>query len=171
MSFNWKAIIGKAAPEMSTLLSGPLAGVVTTELCSLFGIDSKVSDAEEQLSKIVKDMTADQMIQVVQLGNQLKVKFKEVDMDIFKEEISDRQASRLAHKDSKIPAILSVVVVVSWLILTLVVFLGKVPADALSLAMRALGTMDAALFVILYFWFGSSKGSHDKTETLNNTPK
>lgn len=167
MSFDWKKTVGKVAPGIATLLGGPLAGMATTALCEMFGIDSKASNAEAQLEQAVKSMTPEQAIQMRKIDNDLTIKLKEAEVDIFRSEVSDKQSARGAHKDSFMPAILTVALAALAMTLVYFVMTSSMANVDKTLVGTVIGYVFSELKQATQYWFGSSFGSQKKTEALS----
>jgi len=58
------------------------------------------------------------------------------------------------------------VVFIVWGAVNWKLFNGMISGDMRELVARALGTLDATLMAVIYYYFGSSAGSKDKTEAM-----
>lgn len=168
MIFDWKALIGKAAPGIATLLGGPFAGVAVTALCGVFDIDAQAADVESQLANAIKAMTPDQVIQMKKVDNELTAKFKEADVEIFTEEVSDRKSARDAHKDSWVPAALTLLLVILCGILVYFVCKASIPEENKVVMGTIVGYSFGQLNQATQYWFGSTFGSQKKTDMMSN---
>jgi hypothetical protein len=166
MSFDWKSVVSKAAPGVATLLGGPFAGMATTALCEVFGIDAQSPDVDAQIAKAVKSMTPDQVIQMKKVDNELTAKLKEADVDLFKEEVSDKKSARDAHKDSWVPAVLTFMLVALCGVLVYFICKAAIPTENKVMFGTIVGYLFGELKQATQYWFGSTFGSQKKTTMM-----
>lgn len=166
MSFDWKKTIGSVVPGIASMLGGPLAGTATSALLGFFDIDAKATDSDAQLEQAIQAMTPAQMVELKKVENNLKIELKKADIDIFKTEVDDRKSARkmnIGNKDFT-PSILSALIVIAWGVISYIIFSATSELHNANIITRSMGTLDAALMAVLYFYFGSSAGSRKKDE-------
>jgi hypothetical protein len=95
---------------------------------------------------------------------------KTLDIDLERISVVDRDSARKMRVETKdwTPDALSFVVIISWVVIQFYIFSHVIEPSMRELVARILGTLDAALTLVLSFWFGSSNGSRQKDDTLSN---
>ena len=167
---DWSSLasnVAALAPGIGAAIGGPVgavAGLGVKALCSLFGVEASADDAVGKVAQALNGMTPEQAVALKQLDQQFIKDMRALDVDVFRLEVDDRKSARAENKSSTVPGWLSAIIVAGWVVLMWALFKGRVPPDSRELVSRALGTADAALMAVIYFWFGSSYGSARKTE-------
>lgn len=158
------------APTAATLLGGPLAGMAVDAIGKAIGMDDATKDQ-------VKDaltsgtLNAEQMAAIKQAEADLALKVKQLDIDLEKVHAGDRASAReMAAKtgDTWTPRIIALTVFVVWGAVNWKLFNGTISGDMRELVARALGTLDATLMAVIYYYFGSSAGSKEKTQAIKD---
>lgn len=167
MSFDWKKTVATVAPGIANLLGGPLAGMGMSALLGVFGIESTGDPAkdEELISQRVMGMTPADAIAMKKVEADLAVELAKVGVDIYKIEVEDRISARSMREKlggDYLSAVIAVMVVGGWLSINYILFTATTTLPNETILLRTLGTLDAALLAVLYFLYGSSKGSSDK---------
>ena len=173
MDFDWKKTLGTVAPGLATLLGGPLAGMATTAIMGLFGVTPTGDPAQDEtlIAQKVMGMTAADAIALKQLEANLAIELKKADIDIYKIEVEDRSSARGMREKlggDYLSASVAVLVVCCWILVNYVLFTATTDLHNKDILLRGMGTLDAALMCILYFLFGSSRGSQKKDELRAN---
>ena len=165
---DWTSILKTVAPTVATALVGPLGGAAITALGGALGLDKPT---KESISQIIQNgqMTADQISAIKQL--ELKYQNDEQERGFRYAELAyqdTKDARALAASTHAVtPAILTWVVVVLCLGFEGALIFGYMPKSVDDVVLgRVLGTLDAALMLVLGFWFGSSHGSQNKDALL-----
>ena len=156
------------APTAATLLGGPLAGMAVDAIGKAIGMTDAT---KEQVKDVLSSGTlnADQMAAIKQAEADLVLKVKQLDIDMEKVHAGDRASARdMAAKtgDVMTPRIIALVVFVVWGAVNWKLFNGTINGDMRELVARALGTLDGTLLAVVYYYFGSSSGSKDKTDAI-----
>lgn len=163
---DWLATI---APTAATLLGGPLAGMAVDAIGKAIGLtDATKEQVKDALAS--GTLNADQMAAIKQAEADLILKVKQLDIDMEKVHAGDRASARdMAAKtgDTWTPRIIALVVFIVWGAVNWKLFNGTISGDMRELVARALGTLDATLMAVIYYYFGSSAGSKEKTEAMN----
>ena len=135
------------APTAATLLGGPLAGMAVEAIGSALG----VSDAtKEKITEVLQSgtLTAEQTAALRQVDANLKVKLKELDIDMEKVHASDRDSARkmaASTGDIWTPRVIAIVVFLVWGVVQYHVFTSTIPEGMRELVARMLGTLDAVV--------------------------
>ena len=168
MSFDWKKTIGSVAPGIATMLGGPLAGMATSSLCKMFGIDATATDVEAQLATAVQKMTPEQAVEMKKVENNLIIELKKADVDIFKSEVDDKKSARKEHKDSYTPAILTYILVGGAIMLAYFVVTSSFAGMDKTLVGAVVGYVFSEVKQATSFWLGSSFGSQQKNAIMSD---
>lgn len=164
---DWKALIKSVAPVLGTALGGPLVGTAVKFIGeAVFGNPDM---SESDLAAAIASASPEQLLKLRQSDNEFKVKMKELDVDVFRLEVSDRNSARqMAMTNMRPQIILSTIYTLGYFGCIYVVMSGdlKIPADIMTLASGLIGVMTAAQIKIMDFWFGSSYGSKEKTALM-----
>lgn len=154
------------APTLATALGGPLAGLAVEAVSKAFGLEGATKDkvvealtqgqlSGEQVAQL-KQIEADLLRQERELG----FKFEEL---IFKDRDSARQRE-IAVKDNT-NKVLAYTVVGAFVALVAGTLLGWAKVDS-ALAGTLVGYLSAKAEQVLAYYFGSTRGSAEKTALL-----
>ena len=156
------------APTIATAMGGPLAGMAVDAIGSALGMKDAT---KEQVKDLLASgtLTSDQMASIKQADATLKVRMKELEIDMEKVHAGDRNSAReKAAKtgDGWTPRLMAIVVFAVWGAVNYKLFNGTINGDMRELVARALGTLDAVLMAVIYYYYGSSSSSAAKTEAM-----
>lgn len=165
--FDWKSLVRNVAPTLGAALGGPLAGAATKFLADAFLGNP---DANEQdVAAAVLGASPEKLLELKKMDLEFKSKMRELDVDVFKLEISDKQSARDLAKVNMMPHIvLSSIYTVGYFAMLYQFMTGGVEvAEGLKAEFNMiLGVMTAAQVKIMEFWLGSSYGSKVKDATI-----
>lgn len=176
--------VGKVAPLVGTAFGGPLgtvAGGVVSAVCSLFDVDPNDPAAPEMLDQAIQtDPNAALKLREFQLNN--KVELEKIALQRDQAYLADRQDARARQvavekatgkKDVNLYILAYMFVFgffVTIIIMTWLSLAGRLPADMPQYVTFLLGSLFGALTAgvtsVVQYFFGSSKGSSDKTALL-----
>ncbi|MFL6311640.1 MAG: hypothetical protein ACJ71W_06000 [Terriglobales bacterium] len=168
-------ILKKAFPfiEAAASAGGPFAVMAAQAVGKAIGAE-KVDPTPDGIAKAIQDagFTSEQRTALMQHEADLKQELAKLGYqtaeDLTKLDNDDRASARarqIALKDAT-PTILAVFVVVAWGLIQRFLLTHVVPPAMIQIVARVLGTLDAALMMVLSYYFGSSAGSAKKTELL-----
>jgi hypothetical protein len=161
-------LIETIAPTIATAIGGPVAGMAVKALSTaLLGHENGTND---DITNALATATPDQIVAIKNAENNFKVQMKTLDIDLERISAVDRDSARKMRVETKdwTPDALSFVVIISWVVIQFYIFSHVIEPSMRELVARILGTLDAALTLVLSFWFGSSNGSRQKDDTLSN---
>ena len=161
-----KEIVRTVAPALATALGGPLAGSAVRVLSEKFL--GKADGTPEELEPILASATPEQLIELKKLDNDFKGRLIEAGIKIEEIDAADRLSARGMFTATRDPTvtILTIPVVIVWGTVQYALFTQAIPQGSHDMIVRMLGTLDAALLTVMTFWFGSSRGSKDKTDAI-----
>ena len=156
------------APTIATAMGGPLAGMAVDAIGNALGMKDATKD---QIKDLLSSgtLTSDQMASIKQADASLKVRMKELEIDMEKVHAGDRNSAReMAARTGDVwtPRIMALVVFIVWGAVNYKLFNGTINGDMRELVARALGTLDAVLMAVIYYYYGSSSSSAAKTEAM-----
>lgn len=166
----------KAIPWIGAAATGnvpALVGMAAQAVGEALGTDVKASG--DAIAAAVAGATPEQIAALKRADNEFAVKMKELEFtsvaDLEKIAASDRDSARrmAVETKSKTPQILGVVIVTAWVLVTAVLLFTVVDEGMREMIGRVLGTLDAALMLVLSYFYGSTSGSARKTELLSKT--
>lgn len=156
------------APTIATAMGGPLAGMAVDAIGNALGMKDATKD---QIKDLLSSgtLTSDQMASIKQADASLKVRMKELEIDMEKVHAGDRNSAReMAARTGDVwtPRVMALVVFIVWGAVNYKLFNGTINSDMRELVARALGTLDAVLMAVIYYYYGSSSSSAAKTEAM-----
>jgi hypothetical protein len=172
MSIDWQGILKTAAPWVAAAASGPagLIGMAASQISSSFGKD--VKPTIDSISAAIAGATPDQMIALKNADNDFALKMQQMGFQDIEtlETIAagDRDSARkreIATGDWT-PRILAYAIIILAGCGEGSLLLGYEPHIAPELIGRILGTLDAAVMLVLSYYFGTTNSSQRKTEII-----
>lgn len=167
---DWKSAIGVIAPTLATALGGPLAGLAVETLGKAMGIDQptveKVKDAFAQ-----GQLTGEQIAQLKAAESAFLVRMRELDISEQQLYANDRDSARRMQiaTQSAWPGVLSAITTLA----VLGVIAARMSGFALpddSTTVQLIGSLTTGWGLCLSYWFGTTRGSAEKTALLAKAP-
>lgn len=171
---DWKTVLSTVAPWIGTAMAGPFGGMAVRAAADALGLDDAT---EEALTTAMYGTTSADMLALKKADQEFQVRMQELGFkqiaDLAKLETDDRANARQREVQVKdnTNKLLACAVCCIWALVNVLVILYDVPAGSEQLIARLLGTLDAALMCILYYYFGGSRGSDRKTEIMVDLAK
>jgi formate-dependent phosphoribosylglycinamide formyltransferase (GAR transformylase) len=130
-----------------------------------------VSEADVEKTMNAGKMSADQIVQLKLAEIEFQKQAQELGLNFEKLAVDDRASARSMQvaTHSFVPAMLSVLVVTAWAVIQYFLLTHIIATEMREIIIRILGTLDAALMLVLSFYFGSSAGNSRKDEMLFNS--
>lgn len=183
---EWKKIINAVAPVLGTALGGPMAGAAVKVIAGAVLGDENAT--EQQVTEaVMQGLSPEALVKLREADNAFKVRMRELDIDLAKLNaateqayLSDVQDARQSHGGSLgvfwlgIAILLTfagVMVAVLWGGYALLVSPDPIKDESMKAIVSALigtvvGYVAANAQQVVGYFFGSSKGSADKTDAL-----
>ena len=164
-------LVRTVAPSIASAVGGPLAGMATRAISeALLG---KPDGTEAELAEAAARATPEQLLALKQAEQDFAVRMRELDIDL--ERIS--QADRASARDREVktgdwtPRLLAASVTVGFFgVLGYMIQYG-LPQQGGEALLVMLGTLGTAWGAIVSYYFGSSAGSREKTNAINQMVK
>jgi len=172
-----KSVVKLGAPLLGSVIGGPAGGAIGSLVASLFGADP--DDPSDIMTKMNLDPEAAVKLQELQLKHkerleELKIEEAKVALEETKAYLADTQSARqrevavvqaTGKKDYNL-YILAWTIVVGFFALTGILMRYGLPADTSGVVNLLFGGLVSGFATVLGYFFGSSKGSADKTALL-----
>jgi hypothetical protein len=162
-----KGLIGVVAPTIGTALGGPVGGMAAKVLTDALGL-SDGAKPKDILKAIQGD--PDALLRIKEAENAFEIRMREIDVDVFKIDADDRNSARqreMVVKD-RTPAIIGTLTVLCFF--GFIGYASFVPSSVvegrMDFIMLAIGWLGGTATSVITYYFGSSKGSKDKTAAL-----
>lgn len=178
--------LGTIAPTLATMLGGPLAGTAVGALVNAFGLPSTATAAD--ITKVVQTggMSPEIIAKIRQADQEHAERLEQMKLDVLKlnaahaeafaaDEVADRASARAREVSVRdwTPAALAWLVIIGSIALAAMVVTGNVTKDP-TLAVQV-GVVIGYVFneakAVLGYYFGSSRGSDEKSRDLADIAK
>lgn len=171
---GWKETLGKLAPTVATALLGPLGGAAVSAIGSILGIDGAT---QEQIKDAIENgqLTPEHVAELRKLEMQFQNDEKERGFKYAELAFRDRDSARtnnVSGGTQKPLFWLSLLLLTVTLGSEIAVLFWGYPSTVEDIVVgRVLGLMDSVALLVLGYWFGTSAGSAQKTEIINQQNK
>jgi hypothetical protein len=162
-------LVKTVAPSIAAAVGGPLAGMATKAISeALLG---KPDGSEVELLQAAERATPEQLLALKKAEQDFAVQMRELDIDLERIANSDRDSAR--NREIKVkdwtPKILAGLITVGYFGVLFYMLRNGLPQHGGSEAMLVmLGTLGTAWGGVVAYYFGSSAGSKEKTDAINN---
>lgn len=172
MSLDW---LSKAAPYITTALSGNVLGLATTaakDLVGILGLKDSESSVEDVLKALNNGLTPEQTAEIKKIEKDFEIKMKELGysniQELEKISVSDRSSARereISTKDTT-PKTLAYMITFGFFSILGYMIIKGLPSDGAEPLLIMLGSLGTAWSCIVSYYYGSSNGSQFKTELI-----
>lgn len=162
MGFSIKSVV----PTVARALGGPLAGLAVDIVGKALGLEDATQKKIEDILR--GPLTGDQIVALKQAEIQLELRLKELDIQLDQLEVQDRMNARdrEVKAGGKTTSILAWMVMGAFVGMLFAVLFGWARVDSV-LAGTIIGYASAKADQVLSYYFGSSRGSDDKTKIID----
>lgn len=157
---NIKNAVGKIAPIAGTLLGGPAGAAVGGLISSALGVDNTPEAVAAALGN------PDAVIKLKELESNERQHFLQMQLSTLQAELADTQNARAAHKDSRMPAIVTLCLTIICAGLLFALMFVPVPLDNRDMLVQSFGTVLGFWGASLAYWVGTTRSSQDKTRMM-----
>lgn len=177
---DWKSIVKVVAPTIATGLGGPLAGLATKALSeALLGTSD---GTEDQVAQAVLGANPEQLLAIKNADQEFAKEMKRLDIDLDKEYIRDTSDARHVFAENKGVFWLGIAVLITFAAVMFGVLWGSfeiltggitikdiaIVATVSGLVGTVVGYVAANAQQVVSYFFGSSRGSADKTAAMSS---
>ena len=185
MSFNWKATLATVAPAIAGYIGTPIAGLAVKAGLAAFGISgadipANEADAESLLASKVKSATPDDLLKLQKENNRFQESMAQLKLDESKLFVADTADAREKNSDNDKVFWLGIVVLLVFAGVIIAALAGAyqlliggmiikdagIAATVFTLIGTLVGYVAANAQQVIAFFFGSSKGSKEKTDAM-----
>jgi uncharacterized membrane protein len=171
-------IVGKVAPTIAGAIGGPFAGTAVGALSdALFG---NTTASEKEVVSALINATPDQLAAIKKADQDFALKMRELDIDVTKAYIADTSDARHSFGANSRVFWLGISILIIFLICIvgilyacynmitgdIIVRDAGILATATGLIGSILGYVSANAQQVVGYYFGSSKGSSDKSDAI-----
>jgi hypothetical protein len=153
-------------PTVATALGGPLAGVAVNFIADKLGLEDKTIEA---VQAAISGASPEQLVQLKQIDADLQKYFAGLGIKLEEIAAADRASARDREAktgDTLTPRALAGLIVLGWFLVQWFLLTHVVATEMREIVLRALGTLDMALGLVLGYYFGSSSSSRVKDELI-----
>lgn len=186
MNFDWKSVVRSIAPTLGTALGGPMAGAAVKVLGEALLGDPNSSEAKVAQA-VAAGLSPDAIVALRQADQAFEIRMRELDIDLAKLNadverayLADVSDARKANAGDAGVFRLGISVLVTFAAVMAAVLYGSfqlltggiqtkdiaVVATVSSLIGTVVGYVAANAQQVVAYFFGSSKGSADKTAAM-----
>ena len=176
---DWKQIVGAVAPAIATALGGPLAGLGVQAISKALLGQENASEAD--VAAAVAGATPDQLLALKQADQQFAAKMRELEIDLDKAYVADTADARHTFGQDRGVFRLGIVILVTFAAIMGAVLWGSfqimiggitikdvaIVATVSGLVGTVVGYVAANAQQVVSYFFGSSRGSQDKTAAMS----
>lgn len=172
---KFKAILATVAPTLASAYGGPLAGAATSTIAKIL-LGKEDASEDELVNFMLANQTPETLMQLKQIEARFKVDMQKLEidletLDVQREAIAvdDRKSARKrqAQTNDRATAIIAAVILLLFGGIIWALFAHAIPDKSAPVLFMLTGSLATGVTQVLNFYFGSSKGSKNKDETLS----
>ena len=184
MAFKWEdiaSVVGNVAPILGTALGGPAGGAVGGIIANLLGVDN---DADAVVNAIKADPNIAVKLKEIELEAQ-RLHYEAIDKErqasidelrTYIEDIQNARSRQIEHEKATGKTdinfyVLAWVIVIGFFGLIGTLMYVEIPPKQTEVMFMLFGTLSAGFGAVVQYFFGSSKGSSEKTMQLSSIVK
>lgn len=161
---DWKDLastVAKSAPALGAALGGPAGAAVGGLIAAAFGVDRNAAAVAEA---VANDPEAAVKLREIELRHAEVL--AELMTQRYLGEMADTQHARTTHRDSQMPAILTVALFLMVVGLIAALMYQPTPESNSEVIYLVTGQIIGAFATAIAYWLGSSRGSAEKQREL-----
>lgn len=166
---KWKDVIGAVAPKIGAALGSPLGGLAVSVLAEKLGLSSEAS--EKDIAKALASMSPADYTKLKEAEYDYEKRCAELEVDLEEIHAKDRASARdrQIKTGDKTPNILAYIIIVGFFacFFTLFFYGSEVEGGVKDVLLAMVGLLGGLTAGVIAYFFGSSRGSKDKTDLLD----
>lgn len=170
MSFDWKSTVKTIAPLIGTALGGPMGGAAAKVLTSALGLEENAE--ESQIAEAIRTASPETLLSLKNADNDFKLQMKELGIKEEQLYVEDRDSARKRDValggDTIVKALAVITALCFFSMIGWLLWKGVPETIDKTILGMLIGYMVGLAQQVYNFYFGSSKGSQDKTSHLAN---
>lgn len=169
MTFDWKSLLGTAAPLLASALGGPLAGIATKSIIGALGLSDTAT--EKDIAAAMAGATPETLLALKKADNDFEVQMEQLNIDLQKVNAGDRDSARRREvdgHDSTTPRLLAMTITLGFFGVLAWMLVHGLPNDAggRDAMLLMLGSLGTAWAGVTAYYFGSTSSSRGKDQTI-----
>ena len=150
-----KNLVGAVAPTIGTALGGPMGGMAANMIADVLG----VPNTPKAIEKAIQEATPEQMLELKKAEQEFELQMKELDVDVFKLEVADKQNARGIFSKDWTARIIGLFTIGGFLGYIFLVTLQPPEQNSEALINLVLGYLGGLASAVISFYFGASHKS------------
>ncbi|UYM14270.1 hypothetical protein [Endozoicomonas euniceicola] len=162
---NWnivKDLLAKSAPLVGTALGGPAGAAMGAMVANALGVESEPVAVARAIQQ---DPEALVKLKQFELENEQQV--RELAFKTLQVELADKANARQTHKDSRMPAVITLLMTTIVGALLMALFNTELPEGNKEVAYMLFGQAVTLWGASITYWVGTTRGSSDKSKQLS----
>lgn len=171
---NWESVGdwlkdngGKSAALVGSLLTGNAPGAIAAGV-SLVASATGTDDPGKALETLQMDPEAQVYLDEIAYKNKDSIR-RHLE-ETLRLELQDKQNARAEHKNSAMPAVLSITLTLIVALIVYLLFYVQVPTGAKEVLFMMLGIVAREWAGSMQYWFGTTRSSSDKNKLFLSKP-
>lgn len=163
-------VLQTVAPTIAKATLGPFGGLAATAISAILG--TPPSD-EQATSAALLNATPDQLLALKKAEQDFQARMKELGIEEEKlafDDTANARSREIAVKDST-PRVLAYGTTVGFFLALLGLNLMPIPAENRATIYSMVGSLGTVWILVMGYYFGSSRGSEDKSKVLADIAK
>lgn len=163
---NWqdlRSVISKAAPIVGTAIGGPAGSAVGSLVSLALGVDETPEAVAAEIKR-----NPEALLKLKQLESDERETMRAYEVETLKAELADVQNAREHHKQSRMPAVITLLLTVMASGLLYAIIYSEIPEGSRDLAMMMFGHVFTLWGGSVTYWIGTTRSSSQKTQLLTN---
>lgn len=164
------SFLKSAIPTIATALGGPFAGLAASFIADKLGVSDKtIKNVTDVIQKATQ--SPETFLELKKIEADLEKYFANLEIDVFKLEVQDRDSARKREMEVKdnTPKILAYLVSAGFFGIFIYVLREGLPPGNEPTITYMIGSLGGVWATIMAYYFGSTKGSADKTAVMAQT--
>jgi hypothetical protein len=160
---NWNSIketVGKVAPLAGTLLGGPAGAAVGGLISSALGVEN----SPDAVAAALND--PDAVVKLKELESNERQHLLQMQLATLQAELADVHHARDSHKESKMPAFITICMTLICAGLMAGLFLVPIPPENKDILIQSYGAILALWAASVSYWVGTTRSSAEKTRMM-----
>jgi hypothetical protein len=147
-----KNLVGSVAPTLGAALGGPLGGMASQVICDVLGCQNN----QKSIQNAINSATPEQMLELKKAEQSFELQMKELEVDVFKLEVADKQDARGKFSKDWTARIMGIAVVGGFMGYIFLVTLQPPEQNSEALINLVLGYLGGLASAVISFYFGAS---------------
>ena len=157
--------VGEFAPLIGSVLGGPGGGKIGGLVASALGVENEPAAIEKAIAS-----DPDAAVKLKELELEHKAELESLALETTRAELADKQDARKHHKDSIMPAVITVALTLLVGAVIYALFTTSLPDSSETILTMFLGVLIREWAGSLHYWTGTTKSSADKSKQLAARP-